>query len=79
MTEPKRDGNVHLELVFPMEHEEGAVQWVCPKLPVSPAEVDLVDEATPAILENLVGQDHRVGKPELERSYGEVQYYPSVR
>ena len=66
MTEAEGDGDVQVELVFPMEHEEGPVKWICPKLSVSPAEVDFVEKASLAILENLVSQGGRFGKPEFK-------------
>ena len=42
MTEAEGDGGVQVELVFPMEYEEGPVKWICLKLSVKPAKVDLV-------------------------------------
>ena len=71
MSEAERGGNVQVELVLPMEHEEGPVQGVSPELSVSPAKVDFVEETSLSILQDLVGQGSGVGEPELE--WGPIQ------
>ena len=68
MTEAEGNGDVQVELVLPMKHEERPVQWICAKLSVSPTEVDFVEEASFAVLEDLLSQGGRVGEPELEGS-----------
>ena len=66
MTKVKGNGNVQEELVFPLQHEEGPIQWVSPELPVGPAEVDIVEESALPVFQDLVGQGSWVGEPELE-------------
>ena len=66
MTAAELYENVRVELVFPMEHEEGPVEWICPKLSVRPAEVDFIEEASLAILENLVSQGSQLGSLSLK-------------
>ena len=71
MTEAKRYGYVQVELVFPLEHEEWPVWRVGPKLPICPAEVDLVEQTPLAILEDLVDQSGWGWEPQFER--GSIQ------
>ena len=66
MTKAEGDGDVQEKLVFPLKHEEGPIQGVSPELSVSPAAVDLVEEAVLPVLQDLVGQGSLVGEPELE-------------